>query len=118
MIPAVVKSTTGRYVVQEGDTSSRIANKLYADVRKAPTILHANPHGWEPGDVIDVPGFTGFLLTVQPGEQFTRLYRRAFSSVNAAANAKEEFFKWNGRWAVEPGDDVFFVDLMKKSWGY
>lgn len=118
MIPVINKVKVGRYRVQEGDTSASIAKKLYGDVHKAPQIMNANGYDWGEGDIIDVPGFTGFTLVSQKGEQFTRLYRRAFSTTTAAAQAKDNFFKWNGQAEIPTGTEVFFVDRMKKSWGY
>jgi len=118
MLQSPDKVLTGRYRVQEGDTSSSIAAKLYNDVRKAPDIMKANGYGWEAGDLIEVPGFTGVLVTSRKGEQFTSLHRRLFATLTPTAGSQAEFFKWNGKSALREGDEVFFVDSKTKCGGY
>lgn len=112
------KLTMGQYRVQEGDTANSIAVKLYGDVHRAPEITAENGTDWDEGDIIEIPGFTGFELIVNEGEQFTRLYARAFGNTVAAGSAKDEFFKWNGRAELHSGDTAFFVDVRRKSYGY
>lgn len=114
----IQKVKVGRYRVHEGDNAKNIAVKLYGDVHKSSKILVANPAGWEPGDIIDIPGFSGVEVYVGQGEQFTRLFKRSHGNAVPAKAAKESFFRWNGRQELQKGEIVFFVDLMRKSHGY
>jgi hypothetical protein len=118
-MPEVEKSDIGKYTVQTGDDASLIAAKVYGDRHQVRKVLDANPtSSYEVGDVIDIPGFTGILVTARTGEQFPSLHRRAFNNPAASAGALPEFRKWNGVKEVQPGRIVFFVDMRRKSYAY
>jgi hypothetical protein len=114
-----LKVDVGKYTVREGDTPSDIAHLLYGSRHKVKAILDANPGAeFAPGDVIDVPDFTGVVLVARAGEQFPSLFRRAFNNPAATQAAMVEFFKWNGTQTVSEGGEVFFVDMRRKTYGY
>lgn len=109
----------GRYTVRSADSPMEISQRLYGDRHKVKKLLLANPTStFQPGEVIDVPEFTGVVLVAEEGDQFPTLFRRAFKNPAAMQSAKVEFMKWNGTTMVEEGDSVFFVDLRKKTYGY
>lgn len=109
---------SGRYIVQEGDTLQSIAKKLFNDVHKAAAIAKANPEApLEAGEVLEIPGFTGCVIVAKGGDQFPSLYRRVFTGIPTEAT-RNEFFRWNGRREIQEGEEVFFVDIRRKTYGY
>lgn len=112
-------TTLGKYTVREGDSATTIAERILGDRSKVATILNANPEAtYTPGDIINVPGFLGITVTVANDDQFPSLFRRIYKNPAQMQAAKVEFMKWNGTTMVENGDEVFFVDLRSKSYGY
>jgi hypothetical protein len=110
--------SVGRYTVREGDSALSIAQRVYGDRHLVRRLLDANPEGFSPGNVIDVPGFVGTVMVAGEDEQFPTLFRRAYNNPASMHSAKVEFEKWNGTTVVNEGDQVFFVDLRAKSYGY
>lgn len=108
----------GLYRLLEGETATDVALKVYGDVHKVRRILEANPGEWAAGDRIKVPGFTGTLVIARAGEQFPTLHRRVLNNPAATQAVKDAYFKWNGRLEVQEGDEVFFQDLRRVSYGY
>lgn len=113
-----MRTDVGRYTVREGDNLQIISQRVYGSTRRAAEIAKANTLSVEPteGMILNIPGFEGVTTTVQGDEGITGLFVRVKAKQITAADIKE-FERWNGKQTWD-GQEVFLVNMRRKSYGY
>ncbi len=95
MINSYSEVSEGYYYVRKGDTSRSVANVVYGDQNKASRLVKANPEQWDPESHITVPGVSGRLDTMKPGESVTKVCQRVFPG-QPVHLFQNRFYVWNG----------------------